>query len=97
MVNTSRQVNEEIEQADLMRRHGNATTSPAISQVQYKEGRASEGEYFVATDKFVAGVAGNIIASEAWQTLQRKIEKLEKEKASLKKQLKNKHKNNNRL
>jgi hypothetical protein len=76
MVNTSRAVNEEIEQTDLMRRTG-------IKPDVYKEGRANEGEVFVATDKFVAGVAANIIASEAFQTLQRQIAELQKKSEKL--------------
>lgn len=76
MVNTSRAVNEEIEQADMMRRTG-------IKPDSFKEGRASDGEVYVATDKFVAGVAANIIASEAFQTLQRQIAELQKKSEKL--------------
>lgn len=80
ILDTSRAVNEQIEESDLMRRtRGDMKASAGLNQVNLRD----SDERIVATDKFVAGVAAHVIASEAWQEVQRTVFELKEKLAQL--------------
>lgn len=75
LLNTSRGVNQVVEDNDLMRRAAVAKGQTA----NYREvNTTKEGTpHLMATDRFVSGVANQVFTSEAWVDIKERVAKLE--------------------